>query len=168
MRNTMTRVRGGATALVMLLPTLVQSVPLVAQSQASDTTPTSVPYRSPQLALAAPARGETLPHDKPSIVLRYALGEPDDFEHTFETTAGNVNVLAQAVSEGGTLTLNNFMVYPENAAELEVGVAEMRAGFQGIVDIAKSAGYDQLVVNFDRLSGANVGKVGQQVVDLTK
>lgn len=78
MRNTMTRVRCGATALVMLLPTLVQSVPLVAQSQASDTTLTAASYRSPHLALAEPARGENLPQDKPSIVLRYSRGEPDD------------------------------------------------------------------------------------------
>jgi len=78
MRNTMTRVRGGATALVMLLPTLVQAVPLVAQSQANDTIPGGASYQSPQLALASPVRGEELPQDKPSIVLRYARGEPDD------------------------------------------------------------------------------------------
>ncbi len=86
MRHPTTRVRGGATALVMLLPSLVLAVPLLAQVQASDTTqasapssaPSSAPYRSPALALAAPARGENLPQDKPGIVLRYARGEPDD------------------------------------------------------------------------------------------
>ena len=94
MRHTTTRVRGGATALVMLFPSLVLAVPLLAQGQASDTTlssapsiapsvapatvPASAPYRSPALALATPARGEGLPQDKPGIVLRYARGEPDD------------------------------------------------------------------------------------------
>lgn len=78
MRYPTTRVRGGATALVMLFPSLVLAVPLLAQVQASDTTPASAPYRSPALALAAPARGESLPQDKPAIVLRYARGEPDD------------------------------------------------------------------------------------------
>ena len=82
MRHTTTRVRGGATALVMLFPSLVLAVPLLAQQQASDTTQASAtsnaPYRPPALALAAPARGESLPQNKPAIVLRYARGEPDD------------------------------------------------------------------------------------------
>jgi hypothetical protein len=86
MRHPTTRVRGGATALVMLFPSLILAVPLLAQEQASDTTrasapssaPSSAPYRSPQLALAAPAHGEGLPQDKPAIVLRYARGESDD------------------------------------------------------------------------------------------
>jgi hypothetical protein len=82
MRHPTTRVRAGATALVMLFPSLVLAVPLLAQEQARDTmpasAPASAPYRSPELALAAPARGEGLPQDKPAIVLRYARGEPDD------------------------------------------------------------------------------------------
>jgi hypothetical protein len=82
MRHTTTRVRGGATALVMLFPSLVLAVPLLAQEQASDTmqasAPSNAPYRAPALALAAPARGESLPQDKPAIVLRYARGERDD------------------------------------------------------------------------------------------
>ena len=74
----MIRVRGGATAVVMMLPSLVLAVPLLAQEQATDTTPVGAPYRSPQLALAAPVRGESLPQDKPSVVFRYERGEPDD------------------------------------------------------------------------------------------
>jgi len=78
MRPSITRARGGSLAVVVLLPTLALAVPLLAQGQAPDTTSVSAPYRAPQLALASPLGGETLPQDKPSIVLRYARGEADD------------------------------------------------------------------------------------------
>lgn len=78
MRHTMIRMRGGATAVVMLLPTVAFAVPLIAQAQVQDTTAVSAPYRAPELVLASPVSGEALPQDKPSIVLRYARGEADD------------------------------------------------------------------------------------------
>ena len=78
MRPTITRARGGSLAVVVLLPTLALAVPLLAQGQAPDTTSVSAPYRSPPLVLASPLGRETLPQDKPSIVLRYGRGEPDD------------------------------------------------------------------------------------------
>ena len=90
-----------------------------------------------------------------------------DFERTFETGAGAVRVFGEAVTQGKTLTLNNFLVYPDNATRLQSGVAAMRAGFRGVADAARAAGYDQVIVNFHRTSGANVGKIGQQVIDLT-
>lgn len=78
MRHTMTRLHGGAIAVVILLPSLVLSVPLFAQAEPTDTTAIDMPYRAPQLALSAPVRGEALPQDKPSVVFRYAQREPDD------------------------------------------------------------------------------------------
>jgi hypothetical protein len=94
MRHTTTRVRAGATALVMLFPSLVLAVPLLAQEQASDTMPATTPYLSPSLALAAPARGESLPQDKPSIVLRYARGEPDDPRQATSTSGTDTTTRA--------------------------------------------------------------------------
>jgi uncharacterized protein RhaS with RHS repeats len=91
-----------------------------------------------------------------------------DFERTFETAAGTVRVFGEAVTQGKTLTLNNFLVYPDNARRLQSGVAAMRAGFRGVADAARAAGYDQVIVNFNRTSGANAGKIGQQVIDLNR
>lgn len=83
MRHAVTRLRGGTTAVIMLMPTLMLAVPLRAQSSALDTTAIDTtgidtPHRPPQLALVAPSSGESLPQDKPSIVLRYARGALDD------------------------------------------------------------------------------------------
>ena len=91
-----------------------------------------------------------------------------DFERTFETGAGAVRVFGEAVTDGRTLTLNNFMVYPDNASRLQSGVSAMRAGFRGVADAARAAGYDQIIVNFHRTSGANAGKISQQVIDLKR
>lgn len=91
-----------------------------------------------------------------------------DFERTFETGAGTVRVFGEAMTNGTTLTLNNFLVYPDNARKLQSGVAAMRAGFRGVADAARAAGYDKVIVNFHRTSGANAGKISQQVIDLNR
>ena len=89
-----------------------------------------------------------------------------DFERTFETAAGTIRIFGEAATQGRTLTLNNFMVYPDNASRLQAGVADLRAGFRTAASAARAAGYDRLIVNFHRTTGANVGKVSQRIFDL--
>jgi RHS repeat-associated protein len=89
-----------------------------------------------------------------------------ELEKTFETAAGTVRVLGEAVSRGNTLTINNFLVYPDNAEKLRAGLSAMRAGFRGMEKIARDAGYSQVIVNYNRTSGINPGKIGQKVIDL--
>lgn len=90
-----------------------------------------------------------------------------DFERAFHTTAGTIRVFGEAVTNGRTLTLNNFMVYPDNARRLQPGIAEIRAGFRAVTDAARESGFDRLIVNFHRTSGASVGKTSQRIIEIS-
>lgn len=72
------RLRGGLIAILALTATTACAVPLRAQAPAGDSSPVTVPYRTPQIALAEPVSGANVPQDNPAIVLRFARGEPDD------------------------------------------------------------------------------------------
>jgi RHS repeat-associated protein len=89
-----------------------------------------------------------------------------DLERTFETGAGRIRILGEAISEGTTLRINDFLVYPDNASRLHAGFSAMRAGFRGLEQIARDAGYSQVIINYNRTSGINAGKIGQKIIDL--
>jgi hypothetical protein len=75
-------------------------------------------------------------------------------------------VLGEVTTKGKTLIVDNFMVYPDNARRLEAGVSAIRGGFRAIEQAAREAGYEQVIVNYVRTQGANVGKVAQRIIDL--
>jgi len=89
-----------------------------------------------------------------------------DFERTFETAAGSIRVFAEVASKGKTLVMNNLLVYPDNAERLQAGAGAVRAGFRAIEQMARSAGYDQLIVNYSRTTGANPGRIAQKIIEL--
>jgi hypothetical protein len=72
------RQRGGMIAILALTASAVRAVPLCAQAPTGDSSPVTLPYRAPQLALAEPVGGAGLPQDNPSVVFRFAQGETDD------------------------------------------------------------------------------------------
>lgn len=80
-----TRLRGARMAIVAFLLGAVRAYPLEAQQPAAPQQPQSAapgavlaPYRAPVLALVQPLPGGTVSQDRPSLMFRFAQGEPDD------------------------------------------------------------------------------------------
>jgi RHS repeat-associated protein len=80
------------------------------------------------------------------------------FEHTFETSAGEVGFLAEVESAGSTLILKDVAVYPTGTSgSLNVGTGQVMQALHQLENLAKSQGFTQLQITGQRLSGANPG-----------
>ena len=76
-------VRSNQTALLVVLVLLLFAVDVIhAQGpsvpQVSVPPSSLTPYRPPALALVQPAAGGSVPQDRPTVVFRFAPGEPHD------------------------------------------------------------------------------------------
>jgi RHS repeat-associated protein len=80
------------------------------------------------------------------------------FEHTFETSAGEVGFLAEVESTGSTLILKDVAVYPTGTSgSLNVGTGQVMQALHQLENLARSQGFTQLQITGQRLSGANPG-----------
>lgn len=94
------------------------------------------------------------------------------FERVFDVEdVGKVRVLADTVIDGKKLHLKDFIVYPDGADELELGTKRIVKYRNKIIDEARSAGFEELRITAERLTGAREGKKGKLVdliIDLLK
>ena len=82
------------------------------------------------------------------------------FEHTFETSAGEVGFLAEVETSGSTLILKDVAVYPTGTSgSLNVGTGQAMQALHQLENLAKSQGFTQLQITGTRLSGANPGGI---------
>lgn len=80
------------------------------------------------------------------------------FEHTFETSAGEVWFLAEVESAGSTLILKDVAVYPTGTSgSLNVGTGQVMQAPHQLENLARSQGFTQLQITGTRLSEANPG-----------
>ena len=91
----------------------------------------------------------------------------DDFERAFSTQKGSVGIMADAVTEGTTLTLKNAAVYGDKE-KVQLGVSTVLSLTRQLGAELQGKGYKTLIVEGLRYSGAKSGKTQTLFVNLTK
>jgi len=93
-----------------------------------------------------------------------------EFLHEVATTKGNIGILANASTEGTTLTLKDVAVYSMAKGNLtnQVGPKEMLGAVKQFGAQLKELGYTKVIIQGVRATGANPGKKTQIILDLTK
>lgn len=106
----------------------------------------------------------------PATALRsFSLEAGGMVQAEFQTSKGAVQLLADAAVEGRTLTLSNTAIYPAGSAKaLDLGAKEVLAMKKALVGQAKALGIDKIVIEGERLTGANPGKIVRVVIDAIK
>jgi hypothetical protein len=74
-----------------------------------------------------------------------------------QTSAGNLEVSFKVAIDGGKLHLQNFSVFGADSERLKLGAGEMLKLTRGLMDAAKSQGFDQITITGNRVGGANPG-----------
>jgi hypothetical protein len=90
------------------------------------------------------------------------------FEATFETSAGPIGFLAEALIDGTSLHLKDVVVEPRAAARLNPGTMDILKAKEQLFESARIAGFQMLRITAERLTGATVGKKVDLTFDLTK
>lgn len=88
--------------------------------------------------------------------MRFIDGE--FFERSFETPAGQIDVLAEIVVTGSTIELRDIVVYPRSAIRLTVSPGELVGWARLAVAEMAEAGFEQLRVTGIRLTGVSPGR----------
>jgi hypothetical protein len=86
----------------------------------------------------------------------------------FQTSAGILDVGAQANIVGRTLHLEGIAVYPRGAKAFNLGMREMLKVRAQLAAEARALGFHELRITGIRLTGANPGKLPDVIIDLTK
>lgn len=85
-----------------------------------------------------------------------ALKTGDLVEQSFKTSKGTVDLLAEAVVDGKTLTLKDIAVFPRNAEKLNQGTKEVLSFLKKELGAkAKELDFTKLRIQGERVSGAN-------------
>ncbi|TWT35622.1 Bifunctional hemolysin/adenylate cyclase precursor [Posidoniimonas corsicana] len=90
------------------------------------------------------------------------------FEAAFDTSKGKVGLLAETVVDGKTLRLKDVVIEPLKTGKLNIGPKEVLAARQQLIEQARAAGFEKLIISGKRLTGANKGKLVDLTIDLTK
>jgi hypothetical protein len=77
--------------------------------------------------------------------------------HYFKTAKGTVNFLAEATATGKILNLKNVMIFPKGGGKIKLGTKGVLKMKNEIAQIAKEAGFEKVVIQGERLTGANPG-----------
>jgi hypothetical protein len=88
------------------------------------------------------------------------------FETAFETSTGSVGFLAEVSLEGRTLHLKDVVVEPLVTGRPKIGSAEVLAARRNLMELARAAGFQKLRITGQRLTGANIGKRVDVMMDL--
>ena len=96
------------------------------------------------------------------------IGQPisGDFERTLVTSKGDIGILADATTQGTTLTLKNAGIYGDTA-KASPGVAAVMGALKQLGAELAAKGYTTLIVQGLRYSGAKPGHTQTIVLNLT-
>jgi hypothetical protein len=90
------------------------------------------------------------------------------YERSFDTPAGQIDVLAEIVVTGLTIELRDIVVYPSGALRLTVSPGELLGWARlAVVEIADE-GFAELRVTGTRLTGASPGRRLELTIRLRK
>jgi len=90
--------------------------------------------------------------------------------HEVSTSKGAIGIMANATTNGTTLTLTDAAIYPMAAGSLtnKIGPKEMLSALKQMGAQLKEQGYMTLIIQGKRATGANPGKASEIVLDLSK
>jgi hypothetical protein len=80
------------------------------------------------------------------------------YERSFDTPAGQIDVLAEIVVTGATVELRDVVVYPRDAVRLTVSPGELLGWARLAVAEIAEEGFAELRVTGTRLTGAGPGR----------
>jgi hypothetical protein len=80
------------------------------------------------------------------------------YERSFDTPAGQIDVLAEIVITGLTIELRDIVVYPSGAVRLTVSPGELLGWARLAVAEIADEGFAELRVTGTRLAGASPGR----------
>jgi hypothetical protein len=80
------------------------------------------------------------------------------YERSFDTPAGQIDVLAEIVITGLTIELRDIVVYPSGAVRLTVSPGELLGWARLAVAEIADEGFAELRVTGTRLTGASPGR----------
>ena len=87
-----------------------------------------------------------------------SLGDGELYERSFDTPAGQIDVLAEIVITGLTIELRDIVVYPSGAVRLTVSPGELLGCARLAVAEIADEGFAELRVTGTRLTGASPGR----------
>ncbi len=80
------------------------------------------------------------------------------YERSFDTPAGQIDVLAEIVVTGATVELRDLVVYPRDVVRLTVSPGELLGWARLAVAEIAEEGFAELRVTGTRLTGASPGR----------
>lgn len=87
-----------------------------------------------------------------------SLADGELYERSFDTPAGQIDVLAEIVITGLTIELRDIVVYPTGAVRLTVSPGELLGWARLAVAEIADEGFAELRVTGTRLTGASPGR----------
>ena len=90
------------------------------------------------------------------------------FETTFKTSEGDVGLLAEIAIEGRTLHLLDVVVEPIAVRKLRIGSRAVMAARSQLIEKVRAAGFAELRITGERLTGANAGRRVEFIMDLSE
>jgi len=98
---------------------------------------------------------------------RTPLKTGDYFEHTIDTPKGPVDILADVVADGDTLTLKDISIFGRGDGPLEGLTKEVFKGKTEIFDQAREMGFKKIRILGERIEGSTSANPGK-IIDITK
>ena len=83
------------------------------------------------------------------------FNEGESYHETFQTPQGWILVMGEVHLQGNTVELLNFLIEPLEMPSLAVGPDRVYEIRRKVLDRVKQAGYAYLVIDGERISGAN-------------
>jgi hypothetical protein len=80
------------------------------------------------------------------------------FEHVFQTSAGEIGLLAEIQILETTLWLKDIAVYPTQVDQIRIGTREARNCLNQIMEWALTQGFQELRITGERMSGVSKGR----------
>ena len=90
------------------------------------------------------------------------------YERSFDTPAGQIDVLAEIVITGLTIELRDIVVYPSGAVRLTVSPGELLGWARLALAEIADEGFAELRVTGTRLTGASPGRRLELTIRLRK
>ena len=87
-----------------------------------------------------------------------SLADGELYERSFDTPAGQIDVLAEIVITGLTIELRDIVVYPRDAVRLSVSPRELLGWARLAMAEIADEGFAELRVTGTRLTGARPGR----------
>jgi hypothetical protein len=100
-----------------------------------------------------------------------ALAAPKtgDLVHkSYNVGGATIDLLGEATVNGSQLILRDIAVYPAGTATAKIGPQAVRTIYPALAEEAKARGFSSLRITGTRLTGANIGKQIDTVIDLSK